>query len=395
MQLHHHTRQGLRAQPVVLAGVTSADLAISQSALPAVPVVGQNVTVTVTASNTGPNAASGVVVNDPLPTGLTYFSDDGSGAYNAINGDWMIGALGSGGSATLHIIATVATTDQLVALAQIGGISPLDTNPANNRASITLTPARQADLGVSVQSSPAPTLVGGTATYTMTLTNLGPDPAYNLVLSQAFPSDAATISSASASDGIFNTATGIWNIASLGKGNAATLILTVTPMQSGSLTNTGMVTLAGDLNNANNSASASVSVTARTTTAALTFAPTILGIGQRSVAMITLSDSEATGTGLRPTGTVTLGDSATGTTYTPAPSCVLAPVVGSTNQSSCQINVIPGVLGVHTITASYSGSAAHAASSSSATITVDTSTPTYRISLPLVVRDSSPTLAVR
>ena len=44
-------------------------------------------------------------VTDQLPSGLTYISDTGSGAYVAATGVWTIGALANGASTTLSITA--------------------------------------------------------------------------------------------------------------------------------------------------------------------------------------------------------------------------------------------------------------------------------------------------
>ncbi|MBK6404558.1 MAG: DUF11 domain-containing protein [Holophagales bacterium] len=75
--LHHHNRAGERAEVVLLEGAQSADIAVTKGFSPASPTLGQNVTFTVTVTNNGPAAATGVVVSDYLPDGITYVSDDG------------------------------------------------------------------------------------------------------------------------------------------------------------------------------------------------------------------------------------------------------------------------------------------------------------------------------
>jgi uncharacterized repeat protein (TIGR01451 family) len=73
------------------------------------PLVGTDVTFTITATNGGPSAATGILVSDVLSsTGYTYKSSSATvGAYNNATGVWTIGSLENGASATLTLVATV------------------------------------------------------------------------------------------------------------------------------------------------------------------------------------------------------------------------------------------------------------------------------------------------
>lgn len=68
---------------------------------------GDTVVYTLTASNKGPDNATGVTVKDQLPAGLTYVSDDAAGAYDSASGAWNVGDLANGETKTLKITATV------------------------------------------------------------------------------------------------------------------------------------------------------------------------------------------------------------------------------------------------------------------------------------------------
>lgn len=68
---------------------------------------GETVIYTLTLSNTGTGAATGVSVTDSLPAGVVYVSDDGSGAYVASSGVWSVGSLAANTAKTLKITVTV------------------------------------------------------------------------------------------------------------------------------------------------------------------------------------------------------------------------------------------------------------------------------------------------
>ncbi len=261
--LHHHNKAGQRAEVVVLDTAQQADLSITKSVNPPTPTLGQNATFTVTVTNNGPNPATGVQVTDLLPAGLTYVSDDGGGAYVPGTGAWTVGALAVSGSATLNIVATVDTSDKVCNLAQITAATPLDPNPVNNSSQVCVMAPRAADLAVSMSVSSPTVLVGNNVTYTITVTNNGDDPAYAIDLTETFPAfPLLNPTSFTASQGTYNPATGLWNLATLGTGFSATLNITLAaPNMAGALTDQSTAAAGtGDPNNANNTASATTTV---------------------------------------------------------------------------------------------------------------------------------------
>jgi uncharacterized repeat protein (TIGR01451 family) len=228
--LHLHNADGTQAQVIPLDTAPSADLAITQTASSS-PTLNQNVTLTLTVTNNSGIAATNVAVTDLLPSGLTYVSDDSGGAYNSTTGTWAVGSVSGSGSNTLHIVATVETTDPITNLAQITANTPLDPNPANNQASVTIHAPREADLAIVVSPDGGNATAKSDITYQLVVTNNGGDPAYNVQVASTFP---LPIKSFTATAGVFNSGTGAWNIASLGKGFSETLTATITPQACGS-----------------------------------------------------------------------------------------------------------------------------------------------------------------
>mgnify|MGYP003592129739 CR=1 FL=1 len=261
--LHHHNKSGQRAEVVLLEGTTSADLSVTLGVSPASPALGGTTTLTVTAANAGPGAASGVSVALGGAAGTTWVSDTSGGAFNPSAGIWTIGSLASGANASIQIVFTVDSTDPMVATAMVSGASPLDPNPANNQSAVTISAPRSADLSLGMTVSSPTTLVGATVTYTLSVTNTGVDAAYSLNVQETFPAvPSLNPGSFTASQGVYSPATGVWNLASLGSGKTATLAITVTaPSMAGALTNQGTAASAtSDPNTANNTASATTTV---------------------------------------------------------------------------------------------------------------------------------------
>jgi uncharacterized repeat protein (TIGR01451 family) len=141
------TASGVASQcPQTITVLPSADLAISKVAQPTTPVSGRNLTYTLTVTNYGPCAASGVVITDPLPGGTVFLGAVPSANVGSLSTpplgkggtvSWNVGALGSGQSVTLAIVVKVTAKggSTLTNTASVSS-STADPNPANNSATV-------------------------------------------------------------------------------------------------------------------------------------------------------------------------------------------------------------------------------------------------------------------
>ncbi|WP_020519219.1 CBM96 family carbohydrate-binding protein [Catelliglobosispora koreensis] len=112
-----------------------SDLSVTMTASATAVAVGSNVTFTVRVTNGGPAAATGVVVTDPLPPGISFISATVSqGSYAAATGVWSVGNIGVAANATLTLTGQVTTSGIHTNTAQISasGQSDPDSVPGNN-----------------------------------------------------------------------------------------------------------------------------------------------------------------------------------------------------------------------------------------------------------------------
>ena len=210
-----------------------ADLSLTKTVDDATPTSGQNVTFNVTVSNAGPSSATNVVVQDSLPAGLTFVSSMPSqGTFDSATGQWTVGTITSGGSATLQVVATVATSEAKTNTAQVLGVDQNDPDSTPNNSSATeddqadatLTP-EVADLSVTQTVDNAMVNVGDNVIFTITVSNAGPQDAANVAIRDSLPTGMSFVSSAP-SQGAFDDATGIWSVGSVANGASATLMIT-------------------------------------------------------------------------------------------------------------------------------------------------------------------------
>jgi uncharacterized repeat protein (TIGR01451 family) len=143
--------------------------------------------------------------------------------------------------------------------------STSDPNTANNGATATTTvnqPATHADLSITKGDAPDPVTAGSNVTYTLTVSNAGPDAAAAVTVSDPLPAGVSFVSASSSVGSCSGTATVSCSLGTLNSGASATVTIVVTA-NSGPLSNTATVSSStSDPNTANNGATATTTVTA-------------------------------------------------------------------------------------------------------------------------------------
>ncbi len=146
------------------APTSYADLSLSQSVSSSAPndLASISYTLTVTNSSTSNLTSTGIVVRDVLPTGANFVSASGSGTYSSSTGDWSVGTLAPGQSATLTINATVAAGNGVSvtnsAEVTASSVVDLDSTPNNGATGEDDYAAATFTVAVSRSAGIAPTL---------------------------------------------------------------------------------------------------------------------------------------------------------------------------------------------------------------------------------------------
>ncbi|WP_417749945.1 SdrD B-like domain-containing protein [Rosistilla oblonga] len=237
----------------------TVDLAVTKqdSVDPVVP--GNQMTYTLVVTNNGPSDASGVILTDTLPAGLTLAGNTTTQGSVSNSGGIVtanLGNLASGESATITLTVDVASsvTAAFTNTATVTS-NENDSEPANNTASEPTAVDRQFDLRVEKSDSADPATPGGTLTYTITVFNDGPSDATSIALTDTLP---AGVTFASGSNGLTANGSVITaTIPTLASGASVpfTITVNVDPAASGTLSNTASVstTSGTELDPTNNS----------------------------------------------------------------------------------------------------------------------------------------------
>ncbi|MFN8459519.1 MAG: proprotein convertase P-domain-containing protein [Anaerolineae bacterium] len=218
--------QGTLAQWCLLPS-PQTDLAITKSADNTTPNENDPLIYIVSVNNRGPDEASGVVISDTLPVSLTFVSANPSqGAYDDGSGLWEVGSLAASESATLTLKATVnpGTVGQAITnTATLSASDQIEFPAGNNTASAGIQVA-VADLRLNKQANRSIVRENDTVRYTITVANNGPDEATGLVITDTWPLSLTLVAS-SATQGDFDSLSGIWMVGALPDSQAVTLIL--------------------------------------------------------------------------------------------------------------------------------------------------------------------------
>ncbi len=184
----------------------SADLGITKTG-PSTVTAGTEATWTLTVANAGPSDAVGAEVRDTLPPGVTFVRGFGpGGACTIVQGlrplvSCPVGTLPVKGSQNISLTGLVGSDvpagTALTNAASVSSATP-DPDGSNDRATSASTVAASADLAVAKKVGPTTLTAGADAVYTVTVTNLGPSTARDVVVRDQVPAGLTIVSATAA-----------------------------------------------------------------------------------------------------------------------------------------------------------------------------------------------------
>ncbi|MGH2570390.1 MAG: FlgD immunoglobulin-like domain containing protein [bacterium] len=215
---------------VVEFGALDADVDVVKTVDDGSPAEGGSVTYTVTVTNNGPDGATGVAITDLLPAGVTYVSDTPSqGTYTSGTGVWDVGLIEDGGSATLQITATVDAGTAGTTIGNTATVTALDQTdsvPGNDSDSADIA-VEGVDVEVAKSADDPTPDEGGTVTYTVVVTNHGPDVATGVEVTDLLPA-GVVYQSHTTTQGTYVPGTGLWTVGAVTTATSDTLSIIVT-----------------------------------------------------------------------------------------------------------------------------------------------------------------------
>ena len=254
--------------PVCLDGggeCPGSDLSIGGSVAPEPLVIGGNLVYTIYVTNNGPRVATGVSLTQTLPASADFLGatiSQGNISYSGGTVSGNMGNLAVGGVVTATVTVRPNQSGTFNSTAAVAAVSDPDYDLSNNSILFTshVNPPT-ADLAIGVVGTPNPVLVGGTVTYTISVTNNGPSTATGLTISNALSATLAVTSANPQGSATILGNTVIFNLGSLSPGAVTTATITAIPSALGQAVMTSTVRANQvDSISGNNTATAIISV---------------------------------------------------------------------------------------------------------------------------------------
>jgi uncharacterized repeat protein (TIGR01451 family) len=233
---------------VASASIKEPLITLTKTGSPAVVAPGDNVTYTITYSNTGGDAHN-VEITESCPQGVTFIDADPSQSAGPAPIIWNMGTLPAGASGTITIKVKLSTEQESYSLRNVVTLECAELDPV--RASAVITVIKEPLITLTKTGSPAVVAPGGNVTYTITYSNTGED-AHDVVITESYPKDVTFISASPAPDSGTNN---IWTIGTLSAGASGTITIQVKVpeprdfnfSESGSVSGEGLVVVSKEL----------------------------------------------------------------------------------------------------------------------------------------------------
>lgn len=386
--------------------VSIADVTIAKTG-PTAVLAGERLTYTLAFTNTDNAPATGVVITDTLPPELLEVnvtsSLPGVTARPGTPFVWDVPDLAPGAGGTLTIAGRVSPLYRgtLFNQARIAAASPEATTTNNTSARVETFVSRP-DVTIT-KIGPAQVSPGGVMTYTLVYTNADNGLATGVVITDVLPAAlmTPTVTHAGATIMPRPGTSFVWDVADLapGAGGVITLTARVRTDASADLVNTAWIAAANELNTANNGSAPVVTQLLLPDVLIQKRGPATAASGDVITYRLTFTN---VGTSLAPGVVITdvLPEPLQGASFT-ASGAAVTPRAGTTFVWDVA-DLAPGAGGVLTITATvdaaYAGALTNIASIATSNFESDADhnsaqlvtqiTRSYRVYLPLVVRQS-------
>ncbi|MDP1816062.1 MAG: SdrD B-like domain-containing protein [Leadbetterella sp.] len=210
-----------------------SNLSITKQISNLYPQNGEIVTFTVTINNAGPNNGTNISVKDIVPNGYSNISNiSGAGILTGSEINWNIDTLGNGADTVFTYQVRVEQSGIGIShknIVEIIGADQFDPNSIPNnhinseddQAEITAVP-QQADLSLIKQVDNLNPNPGDVVTFSITLSNAGPNLATNILVQDLIPNGYSNINNISHS-GTFVGSNLEWTILNLANGSSVVL----------------------------------------------------------------------------------------------------------------------------------------------------------------------------
>ena len=188
--------------------------------------IGDEITYTITVSNSGKINATNVVIRDILPEGLKFINASNGGVYDSVTGiiTWILNITAN---STVDLTADVCVNKS-------GNITNT-VNVGNKTSNCTIESGDIVDLEIHIVADKSEIYVGDNVVYTVTVINNGPSDAINTIANILIP-NALSIFSYNATKGTFDITSGNWSIGNLTNGEKVVLTFVAKALNEGNST---------------------------------------------------------------------------------------------------------------------------------------------------------------
>ncbi len=188
---------------------------------------GEQFEYTITVVNDGPSDAVNVSVRDTLPAGLQFISANPSQTSGPNPVTWSYSVIKPGETKTIKVtVKSENTVSGIVTNSVRVESNTDDPNPGNNNDEETTTISEtQTDLSITKEGPDDPVVIGSEFDYTITVQNVGPAVAKNVVVRDTMPRDVSFVSAVPTPDsGPYKI---VWNLGDMQPGEKKVITLTV------------------------------------------------------------------------------------------------------------------------------------------------------------------------